>query len=621
MCGIAGFWDVKRQTRQSDLLSTAKSMTDSIAYRGPDGDGHWADEETGIALGHRRLAIIDLSEAGFQPMVSPSSRYICIYNGEMYNFQSVRDTLEQKGYGFRGHSDTEVMLAAIEEWGFAPAIQKFNGMFAIALWDRQERKLLLARDRLGKKPLYYGWSPDKRHFFFGSELKALRTHPAFVADINREALPSYVALNYIPAPLSIYRGIQKLSAGAWLEVTETGDSEQSFWTVRDGVLAAEGAMIGDEADAIDELETLLNDSIRLRMISDVPVGAFLSGGIDSSLIVALAAKQTSHPVKTFSIGFEEEQFNEAHYAREVANHLSTDHTEFTLSQPAMLDIVPALPQMFDEPFADSSQIPTYCVSAMARKEVVVALSGDGGDEVFGGYNKYQRAMRIAQPLFGVPQFARSFANVILKPCGGKAARYADILSSRNDDELFANMTTFWKNPGEILAGGPTTILWPPSLPPSTPFLSRMQYADIMGYLEGDILAKVDRACMAASLEGRAPFLDYRLVDFSWRLPQSMKIRDGKGKWILRQLLKRHIPEGLFERPKKGFSIPQGAWLRGPLKAYAEDLLSEKALREQGYFDVGMVRSLWHAHLAGTRDYSDRLWGILMFQAWHKHWIG
>lgn len=620
MCGIAGFWDTKKQTGKDEILAYAKLMSDAIAYRGPDGDGHFVDAPNGVALAHRRLAIIDLSEAGFQPMESPSGRYICVYNGEIYNFQSIRAGLEQAGYSFRGHSDTEVMLAAIEAYGFETALQRFNGMFGIAIWDKLTRKLLIARDRLGKKPIFYGWSKDKRHFFFGSELKALRAHPHFTAEDDQDAIPSYAALNYIPAPLCIYRGIKKLPAGAWLEVTEDGEKENVYWSLRDGIVNAEKDF-EDERAAVELLEELIGDSIRLRMISDVPVGAFLSGGIDSSLIVAMAAKQTTHPVKTYSIGFEDPQYNEAGFAREIARYLGTQHTEFTLSQNDMLDVVPKLPEMFDEPFADSSQIPTYCVSALARKEVTVALSGDGGDEIFGGYSKYQRSLRLAQPVLNVPHTLRHLAALSLKPFGGKAARYADVIDSHDEDDFYFNMTAFWKRPAEILANNSASVSWPSKLPDSVSFLERMQYADIAGYLEGDILAKVDRACMAASLEGRAPLLDYRLIDFSWRLPENMKIRHGKGKWILRQILKKHVPEAMFERPKKGFSIPQSEWLRGPLRPYAEEFISERALKNAGYYNHGVVRSLWQQHQSGIRDHGDRLWGILMLQSWHKHWIG
>lgn len=622
MCGISGFWNASAQTAKDELLRLSLNMASAQSHRGPDGDGHWIDEERGIALGHRRLAIIDLTETGSQPMTSPSGRYICVFNGEIYNFQNIRHDLEKEGYFFRGHSDTEVMLAAIEAYGFAESLKLFNGMFAIVLWDRQQHKLLMARDRLGKKPLYYGWTKDKSHFFFASELKALRAHPAFTPVISTEALSSYVALNYIPAPLSIYEGIKKLTAGAWLEVTRHESLETPYWSLKENILAAQNSQFAEARanETIDELETLLNDAVGLRMISDVPLGAFLSGGIDSSLIVALASKQSPRPIKTFSIGFEDPRFNEAHYARDIAKHLNTQHTEFILSEQVMLDMIPRMPIIFDEPLADSSQIPTFCVSDMAKKDVSVVMSGDGGDEIFAGYGRYQRAIQISQKIFHTPLFIRHMVGESIRHRSPQKSRYADILMSRSEDELYRNLTMFWKNPGEILSHTVTNPAHPQPLPDTVPYLSRMQYYDIASYLEGDILTKIDRACMAASLEGRSPLLDYRIIDFSWHLPQSMKINDGKSKWILRQILKRHIPESMFERPKQGFSIPQASWLRGSLKDYASDLLSSKSIQDQGLFNNKMVQLLWNAHQSGKYDYSDRLWSLLMFQAWHRAWM-
>lgn len=651
MCGIAGFWDITHSYGVEEAGGVLRGMTRAISHRGPDDDGHFHDAPAGIALGHRRLSIIDLSPLGHQPITSPSGRYVMVYNGEVYNHVTLRPELERQGVVFRGHSDTEVMLAAIECWGLEKALARFVGMFAFALWDRASQSLVLVRDRLGIKPLYFGWVGPV--FVFGSELKAIKTLPGFDSPVDRDALCLFLRHNYIVAPHSIYAGIRKLVPGALLRVDRTLAANrdpdaavaamQPFWSARE---VAEAGMRDplalDDAAATDALDKVLRQSVALRMEADVSLGAFLSGGIDSSSVVALMQAQSQRPVQTFSIGFNEQGYDEAQYAKAVAKHLGTDHHELYLSAHDALDVVPQLPAMFDEPFSDSSQIPTYLVSKMARRHVTVSLSGDGGDELFCGYGRYFHAERIRRMVERVPSSLRrsvasSMANhpglwgglfassnrllpnrLRLRNPRDKVATLANILGARDDDARYRMLVSHWRDPAAIVAGAvePLTALSDPALRPAiNGSLERMMVADLVTYLPGDILTKVDRASMAVSLEARVPLLDHRVVEFAWRLPVHQKVRNGQGKWLLRQLLYRYVPKHLIDRPKMGFGVPIDAWLHGPLRDWAESLLTERRLREDGYFNPSVIRRMWDDHLAGHVKEHYRLWDILMFQAW------
>jgi asparagine synthase (glutamine-hydrolysing) len=622
MCGIAGLIDTRKQQNAAELTRTVRAMSDALAHRGPDSHGVWVDPQAGIALGHRRLAIIDLSDEGHQPMFSASGRYGVVFNGEVYNFRAMRERLETEGCRFRSHSDTEVLLAAIESWGLEKALLEANGMLALALWDKKERTLYLARDRLGKKPLYYGWAGTT--FLFASELKAFHKYPAFTPEIDRDVLAVYCRNNYVPGPWSIYRNVYKLPPASYLSISPATGSDKSsplpsnqYWSA---AAAAETGIsnrdhLTDE-EGISRLEIILEQAVDQRMISDVPLGAFLSGGIDSSLIVALMQKKASKPIRTFSIGFEEAEYNEAEHARAIARHLNTDHTEFYVTAKEAQELVTDLPAIFDEPFADSSQIPTWYVSHLARKHVTVALSGDGGDEGFAGYNRYARAQRLANIL----KLPYSLRHIAAKVLAGRE-RVAAGLGVRDRDGLYRVMMSYWLDPENVVIGAveaPVAMTAPAVLPAGANPLDHMMLADMRAYLPDDILAKVDRASMAVSLETRAPLLDYKVIEFSWRLPLAMKVRDGEGKWILRRLLERYVPPALFDRPKQGFGVPHASWLRGPLRDWAEGLLDEKRLSDDGLFDVTVVRKVWREHLNG-KDQGSKLWGILMFQAWHERW--
>jgi asparagine synthase (glutamine-hydrolysing) len=619
-------------------------MADALQHRGPDDKGVWADPEAGIALGHRRLSILDLSPAGHQPMFSTSGRFVIVYNGEIYNCEQLRQELlsERPELRFRGHSDTEVMLAAFDHWEIEPALERMNGMFAFALWDRSERTLVLARDRFGEKPLYYGFAGGT--FLFASELKSLRVHPAFKGEIDRDAVASYLRFNCVPAPYSIYRDIRKLRPGTVLRYRNGEVTMQAFWSLRSSV---ERALLepftGSAEKAEEELDALLRDAVKLRMHADVPLGAFLSGGIDSSLIVALMQRQSERPVRTFSIGFHEEGYNEANDARAVAEHLGTDHTELYVSSGEAIDLVSRLPEVYDEPFADSSQIPTLLVSQLARRHVTVSLSGDGGDEVFGGYNRYTWGGRVWKRLDGTPRPLRRLAAsgmtvfgpeswdaafqrmrpVLPKSWrqrmpGYKMHKLASLLPSESPIEMYASMASHWPEPERVVAGaaalGPLHMIDDQWL--KLPEFERQAiYLDTITYLPNDILVKLDRATMAFGLEGRIPFLDPRVVEFAWRLPLQMKVRPNQGKWLLRQVLYRYVPRNLVERPKMGFGIPLDSWLRGPMRDWAEALLEPRRLREEGFFDPAAVREKWNDHLGGRGAWQFHLWDILMFQLW------
>jgi asparagine synthase (glutamine-hydrolysing) len=646
MCGIAGFMGGKCRSR-TEMATTLARMNRSLRHRGPDHSGMFIDDDAGVGLAHTRLSVIDLSPAGNQPMASPSGRYVIVYNGEIYNQGEIRDELESAGLApvWVGHSDTETLVAAIEAWGIRRALERLSGMFSFALWDRVSRVLTLARDRLGEKPLYYGRQDRSGPFLFGSEIKSLAAHPQFARQIDRRALTLLLRYNYIPAPFSIYNGISKLASGCFLTVDESDQPKiHEYWS---GAAVAEAGRANplnlDDEDAVDELEQRLEAAIGRQMIADVPLGAFLSGGVDSSAVTALMQKLSSRPVKTFTIGFHESDFNEAEYAKAVAAHLGTDHTELYVTASEARAIIPQIPVIYDEPFADSSQIPTYLVSALAREHVTVALSGDGGDELFGGYNRYLLTNELWCLISAIPKTLRvAMANALtlispttwtnfgnLAPrilprilqvsrLGDKIHKGAPLLHSDSVADLYAGMISLWPDPGSIVIGGTE----PPSqatglVPPLAGLdsVERMMALDMLGYLQDDILVKIDRAAMAVSLETRVPYLDRDLVEFAWRLPFDTKIRGGQTKWILRQLLYRYVPPQLIERPKMGFGIPLGDWLRGPLRDWAETLLDEQRIRDEGYLHPEPIRRMWETHLRGAMDEQYRLWGVLMFQSW------
>ncbi len=640
MCGIAGFWDPSVLAERAELERTARGMASALHHRGPDDKGAWADEPASLALGHRRLAILDLSREGHQPMLSADQRYVVVFNGEIYNFSALRNDLEQRGHSFRGHSDTEVMLAAFCQWGILPALGRFAGMFAFALWDRRARRLHLARDRAGEKPLYYGWSEGA--FVFGSELKALRAHPRWSAEIARDALALLVRFGYIPAPLSIYEGVCKLPPGCLLTLTEPQiRARQSpdpvpYWSAQSFAEAgADHPFTGTPEEAGEQLRALLLESVSQQMVADVPLGAFLSGGIDSSLVVALMQAQSRRPIRTFSIGFQQEKFNEAPFAKAVAGHLGTDHTELYVQDSDLQQVVPCLPSIYDEPLADPSQIPTVLLCRLAGASVKVSLSGDAGDELFGGYGHYRKARRIWRAIGRIPgpvrqQLARglkSFSDAGLDWGAGFApgrhvfnrlSNLADVLPAPSDRSLYRLLMSPNRHPQawlrdavEPLTQFELTSLWE-NLPDP---LQRMTSLDFVTYLPDDILVKVDRAAMSVSLETRVPLLDHRIYEFACRLPPCLKHKGGQGKWLLRQILHQYVPPALVDRPKSGFAAPIGGWLQGPMREWAEDLLGETRLRQEGFFDCRQVRQKWHEHLSQRRDWSPGLWHALMFQAW------
>lgn len=637
MCGFTG---VLTNGRFADA-PLLQRMGNAIAHRGPDDSGEWLDADAGIGLAHRRLSIVDLSPAGHQPMLSPGGRFVIAFNGEIYNHLDLRAALPSVAW--RGHSDTETLLAAFDAFGVEATLARAAGMFAFALWDRSDRSLVLARDRLGEKPLYYGWQGDA--FLFGSELKALKIHPAFKRDINRGALTLLLRHNYVPAPHSIYQGIHKLPPGTWLRVRAgRAAAPVPYWSIKEAAAAGQANPLqGSEGEMIDALEAQLRESIRLQMMADVPLGAFLSGGIDSSTVVALMQTQSARPVKTFTIGFEETGYNEAGYAKAVARHLGTEHTELYVTAAEAQAVIPQLPTLYDEPFSDSSQIPTFLVSRMARQHVTVSLSGDGGDELFGGYNRYFMASALWRKVRWAPHPLRQAAAAVLDAiparmwdslysvaspalpqrlrtaqAGDKVHKLAQVIGARGPQDIYTRLISHWKHPADIVIGGtePDTAAGDAALWQAvTAFEHQMMLVDSASYLPDDILTKVDRAAMGVSLETRVPFLDHRLVELAWRLPLSMKIRNGQGKWALRQVLHRHVPQALTDRPKMGFGLPIDSWLRGPLREWAEALLNESRLKREGYFNPQPIRALWHEHLAGRNNWQYYLWDVLMFQAW------
>ncbi len=635
MCGIAGAWSPHPDMGVTELDALGRRMGDAIAHRGPDDHGTWVDAAAGLVLSHRRLSIVDLSPEGHQPMASADGRWVIAFNGEIYNHRVLRAELQALGHAFRGHSDTEVLLAAIVQWGVQATLERGNGMLAFAAWDRHERTLWLARDRVGKKPLYYGWATDGT-LLFGSELSALRAHPSLRTEVNPDALALLLRLDYIPAPYSILRDVHKLPAGHLLRLDadalaagnrghDPQHAAHAWWNAQQHQEAAIArGFDGDEDAATEALDALLRDAVSLRMEADVPLGAFLSGGTDSSLVTALMQAQSSRAVRSFSIGFDNAVHDESAYAAAVARHLGTDHTELHADGRAALDLVPDMARMFDEPFADSSQLPTALLCRLARQHVTVALSGDGGDELFFGYGRYNRALRNEARLSRLPRqlLARMAGNPGEKSrLGGLAALRAE-LSAINLQGIAQQRVSRWRQPERVVHGAQRAITAyddPRAMLRNGSNADRLMAMDFACYLPEDILTKVDRASMAVALEARAPLLDSRVVELAWSLPMSMKYRDGELKYLPKKLLQRYLPSELVYRPKSGFGAPVGDWLRGPLRDWAEAQLDERRLREEGHFDPACIRAIWRDFLGGQRKWHTHLWGVLMFQAWKEHW--
>lgn len=649
MCGIAGLWLISRSLDTSQLRAVGKDMAGCMHHRGPDDEGVFIEESGGLALSHRRLSILDLSSAGHQPMFSPCGRYVIVYNGEIYNHNELRDEIvkEEGRRLWRSHSDTETLLAGIKLWGLCKTLNKCVGMFAIALWDREERTLSLARDRFGEKPLYYGRNGGA--FLFASELKAFHAYPYFKGEVCRSALGLYMQHTYIPAPYSIYRDIYKLLPGKILTINSADGLAKftDYWSFESMVMGAlDNPYGGNEEDATNELESLLTRSIRGQMIADRPLGAYLSGGIDSSAVVALMQSINFDPIRTFTIGVDNDSYNEAQDAAKIATYLGTDHTELYVKPEQAMAVIPLMPELYDEPFADSSQIPTFLVSQLAAGEVTVALSGDGGDELFGGYNRHFWASRmwrmfgrIPDPLKRMIQGAIYFlppeswnkvyggiervlpVSLRQRNAGDKLHKLAGALNAKSKQEIYLRLISHWYNPAAVVIGcdDMQSKMADQKYPDQfSVFEHEMMYFDTMTYLPDDILAKVDRAAMGVSLETRIPMLDHRLVEFAWRLPLDMKIRGQQGKWLLRQMLYRHVPRELVERPKSGFGLPIDDWLRGPLREWAESLIDRRRLEEEGFFIPETIRSIWSEHLNGSRNWSYHLWAVFMFQAWLQH---
>lgn len=642
MCGIAGFLTLGgHDTKEAHAIGEA--MHRSMIHRGPDDCGVWQDPDTALVLAHRRLSIIDLSPEGHQPMESHSKRYVITYNGEIYNYQDLRQELINTGYPFKGRSDTEVLLAAFDVWGVSQTLQKINGMFAFVLWDRSEQQIHCVRDRFGKKPLYIGWSGNT--LLFASELKACKAHPNFVPAIDPAVTALYMQYAFVPAPYCIYKNMSQLLAGHILTLSlkdlqagqDLAEMMKPYWHAARIAEDSRNALSpSSEEFLIQEFEDTLMRSVKSRMVSDVPLGAFLSGGIDSSTVVALMQKYSTNPVQTFSIGFEEQDYNEALYAKKIAQHLGTDHHEMICTAQEAMDVIPKLPEMFDEPFADPSQIPTYLVSNFARKHVTVALSGDGGDEMLGGYRRHMAAQRLHNYTRFIPSFLRKamggfitavpehvwgMLNPFSAEFGHNMHRLGQAMPLRNKDDLYKVLVSHWdseKNINTQSYAKKTLLFQQESWNVSHLSAAEdMMLRDTLHYLPGSVLTKVDRASMAVSLEARAPLLDRRIYEFCWKLPHAMKMRGKTGKWLLRQVLARHVPVSLFERPKQGFSVPVGEWIKGPLRDWAEALLDTKLIRDEGYFDADLVRKTWEEHLAGHRNHTMRLWSLLMFQAWRE----
>ncbi len=643
MCGVAGLWDRRMASSAEALTAAASRMAEVLHHRGPDDSGVWCDGPAGLALGHRRLSIIDLSPAGAQPMVSSCGRFVLSYNGEVYNADELRAELRAAGRVFRGHSDTEVILEGMALWGVEGAVRRLNGMFAMALWDRSERRLYLIRDRLGIKPMY--WGEFGGIFLFGSELKALRAQGGWPVELDRDSLVSYLRRRYVTGLRSIYRGVGKLPPGSILTLAVDRPPEiHAYWTLEDVARAGQAARLeGSESEAIDRLDRLLSDAVRRQMAADVPLGAFLSGGIDSSAVVALMQANSPRPVRSFTIGFGEQDYNEAAHAAVLARHLGTDHTELYVSPRHALDIIPRLPDICDEPLGNVVEIPLFLLSEMTRRHVSVALTGDGGDELFAGYGRYFQATDLARRIGRVPRplrrlgraaihalpaaawtrLSRALPARLRPPHFGDKLYMLDRVLTGGSGDIYRLIVSYWQDPGALVPGAiePADLASDPRVAALIPdFVERMQFFDSLSSLRDSVLAAVDRASMAVGLEVRPPLLDHRVVEFSWALPPAMKMRGRVSKWALRQVLDRYVPRELVERPKMGFDVPIGLWLRGPLRGWAEDLLDEKRLAAEGLFDPRPIRAKWREHLGGRRNWGDALWVVLMFQAWKERWM-
>jgi asparagine synthase (glutamine-hydrolysing) len=646
MCGINGFYSKSSSTFNNVILK----MNLAISHRGPDSNGVWTDKNSGIVLGHQRLSIIDLSKAGSQPMQSNSGRFILTYNGEIYNHLEIRQELEEHNsyIKWRGNSDTETLLEAIDCWGVEITLKKTVGMFAFGVWDKKSRGLTLAKDRMGEKPLYFGWQGEgiNKVFLFGSELKALKVHPEFNGEINRDSIALQLRHNFIPAPYSIYKNIYKLLPGHYLQLNENDlkngllQSQKPYWSATKCAIDGNNNQLKLSVSNIQkDLETHLKSSVKQQMISDVPLGAFLSGGIDSSTVVALMQSQSNYPIKTFTIGFNESDYSEAKYAKKIATHIGTNHTELYISPKTAMEVIPKLPTIYDEPFSDSSQIPTFLVSQLAKQQVKVALSGDGGDELFCGYNRYIMSKKFWNTFRLMPLGFRKFIVYLIQSIppknlskiskflpvlnqysnfGDKMHKGANVLKAKSFYNLYYMLCSHWQDPTDVVINSiePGTLLT--EFKPELTGLNsqqQMMALDLITYLPDDILVKVDRAAMASSLETRVPFLNHRLIEYVNKIPQSLKLRDGQGKWILKQILNQYVPKNLTERPKMGFGVPIDAWLRGPLRDWAESLLDEKKLQQEGFFNPKLIRDKWTEHLSGNRNWQSELWDVLMFQAW------
>lgn len=640
MCGITGFLGNFDPNSARALVT---SMANTLVHRGPDDSSDWIGD--GIALAHTRLSIIDLSSAGRQPMHSVSERYVLVFNGEIYNHHQLRHQIGD--INWKGTSDTESLLMAIDKWGLEKTLPKLTGMFAFALWDKKKRELFLARDRIGEKPLYYGWVG--KEFVFSSELKSLRMHPNWRTEVDREALASYMNFGYVPTPFSIFSGIKKLLPGTYVRVADTDSSSDKinpeyYWRALD--VAKRSPLLIPDDEAVDRLESLLAASVKSQMLSDVPIGAFLSGGIDSSTVVALMQSHSSSPVRTFSIGFAEEKHNEAAHAKAIASHLRTNHSELYVTPNDALNVIPKLPKIYDEPFGDASAIPTYILADMTKSHVTVALSGDGGDELFGGYNRHFFGNAIYKrmhyfPLFyrrllsqaitaispkvwdslGNPLVALLPSNLRQSDIGDKLHKLAGIIDVKSPQDIYQRLISQARDKEEVVIGAMPCLSWSQSEATKfykENFIEKMMFQDLVGYLSDDILVKVDRAAMASSLETRIPMLNHDLINFAWSLPIEKKVRSGQGKWLLRQVLDRHVPKALTDRPKKGFGVPLDAWLRGPLRDWAEDLLDESRIRSEGLLNAKLIRLKWEEHISGKRNWHQWLWNVLMFQAWFEN---